>query len=291
MTAAAQRAPRAAVPSLKLGTVLSYGLLILITLLILFPLFVTISQSFQINSTLYNYPPTIITTDPTLQNWNNLFAREDLMLPRWLANSLVAASAHTLLVLAISAPAAYAFARLNFPGKNILFILLLATLMIPGDVRLIPNYLVLRDLGMLNSLLALILPGAANVFGVFLLRQFFQSIPTELEEAAIIDGASRFGVFWRIILPLSVPALVALSIFVFQANWNDFLWPLVVTNNIEQRTLPVGLSILSGTYGPQERGLVLAAAVFSTLPVLAIYLLFQRQIINGVTFTSGFGGR
>jgi len=268
-----------------------YGLLILLLLIIVVPLFIIISQTFQPNNTLYNYPPTIITTEPTAQNWEGLFTREDLMLTQWLANSLVAAVGHTLLVLAITAPAAYAFARIKFPGRNILFFVLLATLMIPGDTRLIPNYLVLRDLKLLGTIAALIIPGAANVFGVFLLRQFFMGIPVELEEAAIIDGATRFGVFWRIILPLSTPALVALSIFVFQANWNDFLWPLVVTTTVEQRTLPVGLSILQGAYQTQQRGLVLAAAIFSTIPVMGMYLVFQRQIIQGVTFTSGFGGR
>jgi multiple sugar transport system permease protein len=277
--------------SLDLPTIVMYGLLITLLLIIVLPIFITVSQTFQTNNELYTYPPVIVTSTPTTQNWEGLFTREDLMLTQWLANSVVAATAHTLLVLALSAPAAYAFARISFPGKNILFFLMLATLMIPGDTRLIPNYLVLRDLKLLGSLLALIIPGAANVFGVFLLRQFFQSIPVELEEAAIIDGASRFGVFWRIILPLSTPALVALSIFVFQANWNDFLWPLVVTSTIEQRTLPVGLSILQSAYGNQQRGLVLASAIFSTIPVMLMYLVFQRQIISGVTFTSGFGGR
>lgn len=277
--------------SFNLSTVVTYGLLILLLFIIVIPIFIIVSQTFQPNNTLYSYPPTIITTEPTAENWQGLFTREDLLITQWLANSLVAAVGHTLLVLAITAPAAYAFARIKFPGKNILFFLLLATLMIPGDTRLIPNYLVLRDLKLLGSIAALIIPGAANVFGVFLLRQFFMGIPVELEEAAIIDGATRFGVFWRIILPLSTPALVALSIFVFQANWNDFLWPLIVTTQIEQRTLPVGLSILQGAYGTQQRGLVLAAAIFSTIPVMGMYLVFQRQIIQGVTFTSGFGGR
>ena len=277
--------------SLDLPTIVMYGLLITLLLIIVLPSFITVAQTFQTNNDLYTYPPVVLTSNPTVANWEGLFNRQDLMLTQWLANSVVAATAHTLLVLVLSAPAAYAFARINFPGKNILFFLLLATLMIPGDTRLIPNYLVLRDLKLLGSLLALVIPGAANVFGVFLLRQFFQSLPAELEEAAILDGASRFGVFWRIILPLSTPALVALSIFVFQANWNDFLWPLVVTSTIEQRTLPVGLSILQSAYGNQQRGLVLASAIFSTIPVLGMYLIFQRQIINGVTFTSGFGGR
>ncbi|MBI5668648.1 MAG: carbohydrate ABC transporter permease [Chloroflexi bacterium] len=273
------------------GDMVLYVVLILMVFVVSFPLLYATSQSFQTNQTLYRYPPTIVTTEPTLQNWQNLFNREDLMLPRWLANSFYVATSHTLLVLLVTSLAAYAFARLKFPGRNVLFFLLLATLMIPGQVTLIPNYLVLRDLKMLNTPSAMILPGVANVTAVFLLRQFFMSIPTELEEAAIIDGASRFGVYWRIVLPLSIPALIALAIFVFQANWNDLLWPLVVTSQVEQRTLPVGLSILNGSYGTQERGLVLAGAIFSTIPVLLVYLVFQRWIIRGVTFTSGFGGR
>jgi len=276
---------------LSIDKVLLYIVLIALVLVAAFPLLYAFSQSLQTNQTLYRYPPTIITSEPTLENWNNLFTREDLMLPRWLGNSFFIATAHTLLVLIVTSMAAYAFARLRFPGSNILFFLLLATLMIPGQVTLIPNYLVLRDLKLLNTPGAMILPGVANVTAVFLLRQFFMSIPRELEEAAIIDGASRFGVFWRIVLPLSVPALIALLILVFQANWNDFLWPLVVTSQLEQRTLPVGLSSLAGTYGTREHGLVLAGAVFSTIPVLLVYLVFQRWIIRGVTFTSGFGGR
>lgn len=270
---------------------LLYAVLIVMLFIVSFPLLYAFSQSFQTNQTLYRYPPTVITSEPTMQNWNNLFSREDLMLPRWLANSFYVATAHTLMVLLVTSLAAYAFARLKFPGRNILFFLLLATLMIPGQVTLIPNYLVLRDLRMLNSPSAMIFPGVANVTAVFLLRQFFMSIPGELEEAAIIDGASRFGVYWRIVLPLSIPALIALAIFVFQANWNDLLWPLIVTSQVDQRTLPVGLSILNSAYGTQERGLVLAGAVFSTIPVLLVYLVFQRWIIRGVTFTSGFGGR
>jgi multiple sugar transport system permease protein len=266
-------------------------ILIVLAVVVIFPLVYAFSQSLQTNQTLYRYPPTIITTEPTVQNWVNLFNRQDLMLPRWLFNSLFVAIVHTVIVLVVSSMAAYAFARLEFPGKNILFFLLLATLMVPDQITLIPNYLLMRDLKLLPTMLPLIIKGLANVTAVFLLRQFFQAIPKELEDAAIVDGASRFGVYWRIILPLSIPALTALAILVFQGNWNDFLWPLVVTSQVEQRTLPVGLSILNSAYGPQERGLVLAAAAFSTLPVLLIYLLFQRWIIRGVTFTSGFGGR
>lgn len=273
------------------GKLFQYIVLLVLAILILFPLIYTITQSLQTNQTLYAYPPTIIPGNPTFVNWQNLFTRPDLMLPRWLLNSAYIALIHTILVLFVASLAAYAFARLEFPGRNILFFLMLITLMIPGQVTLIPNYLIMRDLKLLNTPGALILNGVANVTAVFLLRQFFQAIPKELEEAAIIDGASRFGVYWRIVLPLSVPALAALGIFVFQGNWNDLLWPLIATSGVEQRTLPVGLSMLSSSYGTQERGLVLAGAVFSTIPVLIVYLVFQRYIIRSVTFTGGFGGR
>jgi multiple sugar transport system permease protein len=266
-------------------------ILFIVALLIIFPIVLMALQSFQTNQTLYRWPPTVITTEPTTINWQNLFSRQDLQLPRWIMNSLFVATAQTVVVLIISSMAAYAFARLRFPLRTPLFFLLLITVMIPQQVLLIPNYLTLRDVSLLNTYGGLIWPGVANVFAVFLLRQFFQSIPVELEEAAILDGASRFGVYWRIILPLSVSALVALGIFVFLANWNDLFWPLIVTTDLEMRTLPVGLSILNGTYGPQERGLVLAGALFSTIPVLIVYAIFQRWIIRGVAFTGGLGGR
>lgn len=268
-----------------------FAILLIVAVVVIFPIVLMTLQSFQTNQTLYRWPPTIITTEPTTANWENLFTRQDLQLPRWIFNSLFVASAQTLVVLIIASMAAYAFARLRFPLRTPLFFLLLITVMIPQQVLLIPNYLTLRDVSLLNTYGGLIWPGVANVFGVFLLRQFFQSIPVELEEAAILDGASRFGVFWRIILPLSVSALVALGIFVFLANWNDLFWPLIVTTDLEMRTLPVGLSILNGTYGVQERGLALAGAIFSTIPVLIVYAIFQRWIIKGVAFTGGLGGR
>lgn len=277
------------------GKFLTYALMVILALAIIVPLLITLAQSFQINETLYNYPPLIFTPKSTTANWENLFAREDLQLVQWVINSFVVASVHTIFAVTVSGLAAYAFARLRFPGKNILFIVLLVTLMIPGQVTLIPNYLVFRDLNLLKSTtgvqLSMLIPGVANVLGVFLLRQFFIAIPNELEEAAILDGASRFGVFWRIILPLSTSALTALAIFLFQANWNELLWPLIIASKAEQYTLPVGLSILSGSYGPTQRGLVLAGAIFSAIPVLVVYLLFQRQIIKGVSFTGGLGGR
>jgi multiple sugar transport system permease protein len=253
-------------------------------------MFVTVSQSFMTNQAVNRWPPQIIPTSLTLDNYNTVLTQQDLQLGIWLRNSFIAATGHTLAVIVISAPAAYAFARLRFPGSRVLFALLLITVMIPAQVTLIPNYLLMRDLKWLDTFHALIWPGAANVFGVFLLRQFFMQIPHELEEAAILDGATYWGRFRHIILPLSTNALTALAIFTFLYHYNDLFWPFIVTNSIETRTLPVGLAILNGSYAGQYRPMVLAGAVFASLPILIVYALFQRRIIRGVMLT-GMGGR
>jgi multiple sugar transport system permease protein len=232
----------------------------------------------------------MIPSSPTLDNYNTVFTQPDLKLAIWLRNSLFAAAAYTTAVIVICAPAAYAFARLKFPGNNILFGLLLLTVMLPSQVTLIPNFLLMRDLKFLDTFHALIWPGAANVFAVFLLRQFFMQIPQELEEAAILDGATYFGRFRHVILPLSTNALVALGIFVFLGHYNDLLWPFITTSSLEMRTLPVGLQILNSSYAGQYRPMVLAGAVFATVPVMIVYIIFQRRIIRGVVLT-GMGGR
>lgn len=271
----------------NLGT---YVFLLILGIIVLFPLVFAFSQSLMTNQEVNRWPPPIITMTPTLANYNTVFTQPDLKLTLWLRNSLFAAAAYTTAVMLICAPAAYAFARLKFPGNNILFGLLLVTIMLPSQVTLIPNFLLMRDLKFLDTFNALIWPGAANVFGVFLLRQFFMQIPSELEEAAILDGASYFGRFWHVILPLSTNALTALGIFVFLGHYNDLLWPFITTSSIEMRTLPVGLQILNSSYAGQFRPMVLAGAVFATVPIVIVYILFQRRIIKGVMLT-GMGGR
>jgi multiple sugar transport system permease protein len=268
----------------------SYLFLIIMGLVVAFPIILIFSQSLMSNQEINRWPPRILTNAPTWSNYTQMFERQDLSLGRWLFNSIFSALAYTLAVFAVCAPAAYAFARLRFPGNQVLFFILLATIMVPGQVTLIPNFLLMRDLKFLDTYNVLIWPGAANVFAVFLLRQFFMQLPRELEEAAVIDGASYWGRFWRIVMPLSTNALVALGIFVFLGHYNDLFWPLITTNSIEMRTLPVGLTLLNFSYGGQERPLVLAGAVFASVPILIIYILFQRQIIKGVTMT-GMGGR
>ncbi|MAU12528.1 MAG: ABC transporter permease [Anaerolineaceae bacterium] len=268
----------------------SYVVLIGISLFVIMPLSVAVTQSFMTNQEVNRWPPKLIPTEPTLDSYEQVVTQEDIRLDLWLRNSLIAASGYTLAVLVLCAPAAYAFARLKFPGNNIIFAILLVTIMIPQQVTLIPNYLLMRDLQWLDTFNALIFPGAANVFGVFLLRQFFIQIPAELEEAAVLDGASYFGRFWHVILPLSTNALVALGIFVFLGHYNDLFWPLIVTNSLETRTLPVGLQVLNSSYAGNFRPMVLAGAILSTIPILIVYILFQRRIIQGVMLT-GMGGR
>lgn len=268
----------------------AYAFLFVLSVFVVFPLLITVSQSFMTNQEVNRWPPKVIPTEPTTESYRLVLTQQDVRLDMWLRNSLIAATGYTLAVLVICSPAAYAFARLRFPGNKILFGFILVTIMIPGQVTLIPNYILMRDLKWIDTFNALIFPGAANVFGVFLLRQFFMQIPSELEEAAVLDGAGYFGRFRHVILPLSTNALAALAIFVFLGHFNDLFWPIIVTSSLETRTLPVGLSIIQQSYAGQYRPMILAGAVLSTLPILIVYIIFQRRIIQGVTLT-GMGGR
>lgn len=269
----------------------TYVILVMLSVFVILPLSIAVSQSFMTNAEVNDWPPKLIPTSPNLDAFERVLTQPDMRLDLWLRNSLFAATGYTIAVLVLCAPAAYAFARLRFPGNNLLFGFLLITIMIPPQITLIPNYLLMKDLKWLDTMNALIFPGAANVFGVFLLRQFFMSIPSELEEAAVLDGAGYFQRFWYIILPLSTNALVALSIFVFLGHYNDLFWPFIVTNSLETRTLPVGLAILNSSYAGQFRPTVLAGAVLSSIPILIVYIIFQRRITEGVMLTGGLAGR
>lgn len=266
-----------------------YLILIPLTVVTLMPLIYMFSQSLTPEADVYDWPIRLIPESPTVANFGRLVTWPNLPVMRWMFNSFFVSTSVTLLILFINSLTAYAFARLTFPGRETLFILILTTIMIPGEVTLIPTFLIMRDLGWLDTYNALIWPAGASVFGVFLLRQFFQSIPYELEDAATIDGCSKFGIYWKIILPLSKSALIALAIFTFLGSWNDLFWPLIALNSNEMRTLPVGLSILQHE-GYTMQGLAMAAAAVTTIPVLIIYGMFQRHIIQGV-MVSGLTGR
>ncbi|HLH74874.1 MAG TPA: carbohydrate ABC transporter permease, partial [Chloroflexota bacterium] len=195
----------------------------------------------------------------------------------------------TFLEVLTSSLAAYSFARLEFPGRDRLFLIYLGTLMVPGQVTIIPNFLVMSLFGWINSYQALIIPAAFTAFGTFLLRQFFLSIPPELEQAARIDGCGYFGIYRHIILPLSGPALATLAIFSFNAQWNSFLWPLIVTNSDDFRTLTVGLSYFQDEYSTQFN-YMMAGSVLNIIPILIIFLLLQRYFVRGIAL-SGITGR
>lgn len=223
----------------------------------------------------------------TIENYSSILVSS--LVPRWFLNSTIVAVLHTALVLTISSMAAYAFARIPFKGKGVFFALVLAGLMIPGQVTFIPLYLMIADLHWHNTYQALILPGVATPFGVFLLTQFFRAIPKDIEEAAMLDGATRLGILMRVMMPLSVPALTTLGIFSFLGSWNDFLWPLISATRSDMQTITVGLPLLVGNMGPVEYlGRTTAAAWIAAIPVLIVFALFQKHLIRGMAVGDTF---
>lgn len=272
-----------------LGRLGLHAFLMILAVLVGFPIYWSVIVSITPSEQVFRWPLQLFPDAPTLEHYREVLTRQDLQLGRWFVNSVFVSTIITLLSLFISSLTAYGFSRLEFPGRDVIFVSILFALMVPGEVTLIPVFLLVRSLGWLDTYHALIWPSMANVFGVFLLRQFFLSIPKEMEEAAVIDGAGRFRIYWQIILPLSRSALVALTIFTFLGAWNDLFWPLIVLNRLEMRTLPVGLTVLNGTY-TQERALIMAGAVIASAPILIFYAIFQRRIIEGVMLT-GMGGR
>lgn len=233
-------------------------------------------------------PLKLIPEDVTLRAFQFVFSESQNPVLSWALNSLIAATAHSLLVLVTASMAAYAFARMEFKGRDALFAVIIATLFVPHFIFMMPNYLMMDRLGWLDTLLALIIPGAAGAFGVFFLRQFFSGIPKELEESALIDGANTWTILTRIILPLSKSALVTLAVISFLANWNDFVWPVFVLFSPERLTLPAGLSTLQGAFAT-DYPVIMAGATIASVPVLILYIALQRYIIEGVA-TSGLKG-
>lgn len=260
-----------------------------LVIIIIVPLLFMTSMAFTFEADQFRMPIKWIPEPPTLYNFRKIFADPLIPLGRWFLNSLLVSSVGTVIILLISSLSGYAFARLEFPAKSFLFSLLLFSLMIPAAITLIPSFLLLRDLKMLDTYNAIWWPAAATVTGIFLLRQHFFAIPTDLEDAARVDGANRFRIYWQICLPLVRGALVALAIFSFLALWNDLFWPLIVLTKQTTLTLPIGLVVLqTGSY--VQRGMAFAAAFLATMPVMIFYAFFQRKIIAGIT-TAGLAGR
>jgi len=268
----------------KLGTVFLNLLVAIVGVLTAAPLVWMFSASFKPLNEIYKYPPTLFPEEIRFDNYTRLFTEWPFL--RWYGNSLFVAIVLTIAVLFFTSLAGYAFAKYRFKGSNALFVILLGSTMIPFQVTLVPLFILNSRLGWTNSYLALIVPFMAPALGIFLMRQFIFSLPTELIEAARIDGASEFGIYWRIILPLSRPALAAQAILTFLGSWNSFIWPLAVLHTQKILTLPVALAAVVGnvTSGREPPvGASMAAATLVTIPVILVFVALQKHYIAGLT--------
>ena len=264
--------------------IVQYVVLAVLTLLFISPLVYMAVTSFKTQADAISPTPQWIPAHPTTAAYDAMLGSSDTPVLRWFVNSVLAATAQALLVVATAAMAAYALARMNFRGKKLIFGMIVSTLFVPAVILIIPNYIIVSRFQWLDSLTAIIVPGAASAFGVFFLRQFFTSLPEELEEAAYVDGAGPFRIFWSVVLPLSRPALATLALLAFLTNWNDFLWPLYVLFSAEQQTLPAGLATLQNANAVRY-DLLMAGAMIAAVPVLLLYLVAQRFVIEGVSRT------
>jgi len=269
-----------------LGRGLLYILLILGGLVMIVPFAWMISTSLKSGQYVLSMPPQLIPNPATFDSYRRIF--ELYPIGRMLFNSLFVAILTTIGQLITCSMAAYAFARLKFRGQNLVFLLYLATLMVPFQVTITPLFILMRIFGWINTYQGLILPGVFSAFGTFMLRQAFMTIPTEYEEAAYMDGASPLTIFLKIILPLSKPALATLSVFAFMGSWNSFMWPLFIVREETLMTLPVGLATLQGRW-LTEWNLVMAGAVITVLPMLLLYLFAQKYLVQGYVM-SGLKG-
>jgi len=269
----------------RLRRTLVYGALIASAVVMLGPFFWTLSTSFKPAADVFASPPKWIPNPFSLQGYRDVLA---LPFPRYLLNSAIVSVSIVVLNVVFATAAAYAFAKLRFPGRNALFFILLLTLMVPFQVNLIPLYRIMVDLHNISPLIGantyfgLIAPSAVQVFGIFLMRQFIASIPDAILESARLDGASEWRILRSIVFPLAGPAIATLAIFTFVAAWNDFLWPLIVTNTDSMRTLPVGLAMLSRK-NTMNWSATMAGAVITVIPMLTVFAVLQRRFVEGLT--------
>ena len=276
---------RAAGSKTRIGTYLWLGLL---GVLFVSPLVWMVSTSLKPPTEMASQDLDLLPSEPTLRSYETILGQSQTPVFQWFFNSLLAATLQTALILATASMAAYALARMQFPGRRLMTGVILVTLFVPPVALVIPNYVIVAELEWLDTLTAVVVPGAAGAFGVFFLRQFFLSLPKELEEAALIDGAGRLRVFLQVILPLSKPALATLALLSFLTNWNDFLWPLYVLFSPEKLTLQPGLSTLNSAYST-DYATIMAGGVVASLPVLLLFVATQRFVVEGVS-RSGLKG-
>lgn len=248
--------------------------------LAIMPLYWMVVTAFQRPTLSMAFPPQWFPNPPTLRNFTELFARPHIF--RWTVNSALVSVTITAGLVFVATLAGYTFAKKKFVGRNVLFWCYVGSMMVPGQVTLIPLYILMTRLGLQNTYGGLILPALAGPFGVFLMKQFIQTLPSVLIDAGRIDGCTEFGVFTRIILPLARPGMAVLAIFTFVEQWNDFLWPLIITNSAAMRTLPVGLALLQEEV-PLAFNLLMAGATYAAIPMIIVFLFFQRYFLQGVT--------
>lgn len=272
-------------PVLKGVQAMQYSILSIGGFIMIFPYLWMLSTSFKARGTWYNI--SLIPEQFSLEHYERLLSTS--LLPRWYLNSLIVSVVGTVSVVFFSSLAGFVFAKHRFWGREIMFVLILATIMIPSEMMIIPWYTGVAKIGWIDSIPGILVPGMLTAFGVFVMRQFMANIPDELLDAGRIDGVSEFGLFWRISFPLARPAAAVVAIFTFLGHWNDFLWPLIVTNSDRVQTLQVGLSRLSQLETGADWGGTMSGAALASIPMLIVFLFFQKQIISGMKL-SGLKG-
>lgn len=253
-----------------------------LSFIFLLPIIWMFFASFRTTHDLSVFPPRLLPREWTLSNFTQIF--HALPFARLYLNTTVFAGTVTITSLILDSMSGYALARLRFRGSGIVFPVVVVLLMMPFQVTLVPLYLLMHNLGLVNTLPGLVLPRLTSAFGIFYMRQFFLGLPAELEDAARVDGASEWRIFWQVIAPLARPAFLTLGLFCFQANWNDLIWPLIMTNSLQHSTLPSGLALFSGDQNIQY-GVIMAGSVLSLLPVVVLFLLVQRVFVRGIATT------
>ena len=243
------------------------------------PLFWMVSVSFMAPGEAAQFPPPLFPENPTMENYRTLFGTYGI--GRYFGNSLLVSALATALALLFTVPAGYAFAKLRFKGRDAIFQALVGALVVPGQIGMLPLFLELKAMGLVNSYAGALVPWLASIFGIFLVRQYCLSLPDEMLEAARVDGASEFGIFTKIVMPILTPILVTLALFVFLGSWNDFMWPLIILADQDLYTLPVALAALSREH-VQDNELMMAGSVVTTLPVLILFLALQKYYLSGL---------
>lgn len=260
-------------------TIMLHAIMFIGLLVTVMPFLWMVSASFMNSGEASQFPPRFWPAHPSWKQYSQLFER--LSMGRYFLNSVILASAVTLVSLLVNALAAFAFAKFAFRAKKAVFTFLLSTLFIPGQVTMMPVFLILKHMGLLNTYFGIIIPGMASIFGIFLIRQYLLTVPDSLLEAARIDGAGDLRIFWWLILPLAKPILAPLALFTFMGTWNDFLWPLIVLNKQEYYTLPVAIANLMGEHAPDPE-LMMAGSVITLLPIVLLFFFLQKYYIQGI---------